>query len=143
MKRTLLEAGAAALLIASLSGLITGLIVKGGIDAGARRGQQRIYHAEVNACGRQNQRQQALNTNAYATWREDTLFAQDLAPQPAQRRTPAEQRAITEFRARLLSVTSSLTWTPLNYDCATDPTAVELPVSFSQALPPKSALSNP
>lgn len=122
--------------------VVTGLIIKSGIDSASAQQQHRLFVAQVSGCERQNVRQVATNKNAFAIWRFNLLFAQALVH--PMRDQSAQQRKLTAtFRVRLLDIVATLAWTPLNRDCANAPTAVQLPVAFSSHLPGKRDLTRP
>lgn len=123
----------------------TGLIIKDGIDASNAQQRQKLFDVQVAGCHRQNARQRSANKNAFDTYKLDTLFVQAIAhPQPNQPKpTKKEQRITDQFRGRLQDTVDSLVWTPVVPSCDTNPTRVELPVSFSIREPSKADLPKP
>jgi hypothetical protein len=99
----------------------------------------RIHRAQIAGCQRQNLRTAAANRNALATWRLDTLFVADLVRVP-HRATRAQRKETAEFTARLKDTLTSLTWTPVNPACDSDPTSVQLPIPFSATQPTRADL---
>lgn len=142
-RHPLLAIAVIAFLAAGIAGYGSSLVVKDQISTGSRQQRQALRQAQVKGCQRQNIRTAALNRNANATWRLNTLFASALT-QPSQHpQTAREKRLTHRFHGRLVDLVASLTWTPLNSNCVGDPTQIELPVRFADHAPSPVQLRSP
>lgn len=131
------------LAISAASGLITGLIIKGGIDSSNKAQAARLFKAQISGCYRQNIRTVAANKNAAATFEgdraqiaENLLFAGAVST-PRSGATAKERKLTLAFHNRLENEIAkfeneltTLTWAPVVSQCSVSPTTVELPVAF-------------
>lgn len=131
------------LLLASLSGALSGLIIKGSIDDSNAQQRDRLHHAQVIGCFHSNTRQAAVNANGQAEWQYEKLFAMDLSAPTGQPKTAAQVAEIAAFSRKLNAAIHTINWTPLVRDCTADPTDVRLPVHFDDRQPGAGDLPQP
>lgn len=143
MKRLLLSVAAVVLAVTIVVSVVVGIAFKSSIDGANAQSAARLHKAQVNGCARTNARQIVTNRNELATFRLNTLFAQAVTATPPRSQSKAERKLTADFRSRLQDAVTSETWTPINQHCVKTPTAVLLPVAFSDRLPSRADLPPP
>lgn len=128
--------------ISAASGVVTGLIIKSGID----KTEAKIKNGQVASCQRGNIQARKDNSSQYADWIIDLLFV-TAVEHPMTHQTAQQRKSSAAFSPALVAAVEAKAWVPPIKDCTATVKRhgsnylLAQPISFNKALPPNSALA--
>lgn len=132
--------------------VVSGLIIKAGIDAQQHRldiAGKRLFNGQVAACVRADIQAAKDNKSQYADWKFDRTFVALVRANPQPRQTAKQKAQTRQFLQPLVGSIAAKAWVPLIQNCTVTVKrhgsnfVLPQPVPFNRHLPPRSALTLP